>query len=119
MSESASIGRRPIIIGVAGGSGSGKTTVLERIVERLGSDRVTCIQHDSYYIDRGDLALEERAAINYDHPDAFDWDLLNDRLVDYVMPDVAWCGGISSSVRVSSSGSIGSMVTSAEPGTSR
>jgi len=80
MSVSANIRRRPIIIGVAGGSGSGKTTVVERIVERLGSDRVTCIQHDSYYLDRGDLAPLDRAAVNYDHPDALETSLLIEHL---------------------------------------
>jgi uridine kinase len=76
MTRSAKLERRPIIIGVAGGSGSGKTTVVNRIVERLGSERATCIQHDSYYIDRGDLAPEDRAAVNYDHPDALETPLL-------------------------------------------
>ena len=64
------------VIGVAGGSGSGKTTVVRRIVESLGSERVTVLDHDRYYRDRNDLRLEERAALNYDHPDSLETDLL-------------------------------------------
>ena len=66
----------PIVIGVAGGSGSGKTTVVRRIVESIGSDQVTVLDHDHYYRDRNDLRLEERAALNYDHPDSLETDLL-------------------------------------------
>lgn len=71
---------RPVIVGVAGGSGSGKTTVANRVAERLGPDRMTCLQHDSYYLDRSDLAVEQRAAINYDHPDALETGLLIEHL---------------------------------------
>jgi uridine kinase len=66
----------PLVIGVAGGSGSGKTTVVRRIVESIGDDQVTVIEHDRYYRDRNDLRLEERAALNYDHPDSLETDLL-------------------------------------------
>lgn len=65
-----------VVIGVAGGSGSGKTTVVRRIVESLGNDHVAVVQHDRYYRDRNDLRLEERAALNYDHPDSLETDLL-------------------------------------------
>jgi uridine kinase len=65
-----------VVIGVAGGSGSGKTTVVRRIVESLGNDQVTVLEHDRYYRYRGDLRLEERAALNYDHPDSLETDLL-------------------------------------------
>ena len=58
------------VIGVAGGSGSGKTTVVRRIVDSLGPEQVTLLDHDRYYRDRNDLRLEERAALNYDHPSA-------------------------------------------------
>jgi uridine kinase len=68
--------RAPVVIGVAGGSGSGKTTVVRRIVESLGPDQVTVLEHDRYYRDRNDLRLEERAVLNYDHPDALETDLL-------------------------------------------
>ena len=66
----------PVVIGVAGGSGSGKTTVVRRIVESLGDDQVTVVEHDRYYRDRNDLRLEERASLNYDHPDSLETDLL-------------------------------------------
>jgi uridine kinase len=66
----------PVIIGVAGGSGSGKTTVVRRIVESIGPDQVAVIEHDRYYRDRNDLRLEERASLNYDHPDSLETDLL-------------------------------------------
>jgi len=65
-----------IVIGVAGGSGSGKTTVVRRIVDALGEARVTVLEHDRYYRDRNDLRLEERAALNYDHPDSLETDLM-------------------------------------------
>jgi uridine kinase len=64
------------VIGVAGGSGSGKTTVVRRIVESLGDTQVTVLEHDRYYRDRNDLRFEERAALNYDHPDSLETDLL-------------------------------------------
>ncbi len=66
----------PIVIGVAGGSGSGKTTVVSEIVRDLGSDHVTIIQHDSYYWDRSDVPPADRVHINYDHPDALETPLL-------------------------------------------
>ena len=66
----------PIVIGVAGGSGSGKTTVVRRIVDALGDAQVTVLEHDRYYRDRNDLRLEERAALNYDHPDSLETDLM-------------------------------------------
>ena len=64
------------VIGVAGGSGSGKTTVVRRIVDSLGPDQVTLLDHDRYYRARNDLRLEERASLNYDHPDALETDLM-------------------------------------------
>ena len=69
-------GPGPVVIGVAGGSGSGKTTVVRRIIESLGDDQVTLLEHDRYYRDRSELRLEERAALNYDHPDALDTELM-------------------------------------------
>ena len=65
-----------IVIGVAGGSGSGKTTVVREIVRHLGPDQVAVIHHDSYYRDTGHLPLQERMGINYDHPDALETELL-------------------------------------------
>lgn len=72
--------RRPILIGIAGGTGSGKTLVARTLVERLGSDRVVIVEQDSYYNANWDLPIEERARINYDHPDAFDHGLLVDHV---------------------------------------
>jgi uridine kinase len=69
-------GSAPLVIGVAGGSGSGKTTVVRRIVDSIGDGQVTVLEHDRYYRDRNDLRLEERAALNYDHPDSLETDLL-------------------------------------------
>jgi uridine kinase len=61
-----------LVIGVAGGSGSGKTTVMSAIVERVGQRRVAVLPHDAYYRDLAHLPLEQRAQVNFDHPDAFD-----------------------------------------------
>ena len=68
--------RRPFLIGVGGGTGSGKTTVAERLAAMVGQWELALVKLDSYYCDRAQLPFEERAAINYDHPDAFDWPLL-------------------------------------------
>ena len=71
---------RPFLIGVAGGSSSGKTTVSERLAELAGEQHLALIKLDSYYVDLGDRSREERESFNFDHPDAFDWALLNDHL---------------------------------------
>ena len=65
------------IIGVAGGTGSGKTTVVKKIVEALPPHYVAVVPLDSYYNDTTAMTEAERRAINFDHPDAFDWELLN------------------------------------------
>jgi uridine kinase len=67
---------KTIIIGISGPSGSGKSLLANTIVNELGTDQVVVISEDSYYKDRPYLSLEERAKMNYDHPDAFDHDLL-------------------------------------------
>jgi uridine kinase len=67
---------RGILIGIAGGSGSGKTLVAQRIIQELGSDRVVILQQDSYYKDLSHLPFEERAAQNFDHPNAIDSELM-------------------------------------------
>ncbi len=67
---------RRILIGIAGGSGSGKTLVARNIVRELGSDRVVVIDQDSYYKNLEDIPLRDRDARNFDHPDAFDHELL-------------------------------------------
>lgn len=65
------------IIGIAGGTGSGKSTVVRRIVEALPPNYVAVVPLDSYYNDTSDMTEEERRSINFDHPDAFDWRLLH------------------------------------------
>jgi uridine kinase len=71
---------KPIIIGVAGGTASGKSTVAEAILERVGREHIAYIQHDSYYRDLSHLPLEERARMNFDHPDALETELLVEHL---------------------------------------
>jgi uridine kinase len=71
---------KPFLLGVAGGSGSGKTTVAERLTGLIGEPDLALVRLDAYYRDRNHLPFEERAAINYDHPDAFDWPLLLDHV---------------------------------------
>jgi uridine kinase len=72
--------QRPFLIGVAGGTCSGKTTVSEKLAELAGGEHLALIKLDSYYVARSHEPLEVRARANYDHPDAFDWQLLNDHL---------------------------------------
>ncbi|MBL7574997.1 uridine kinase [Peptoniphilus asaccharolyticus DSM 20463] len=72
--------RDPIIIGIAGGSGSGKSTVTNELVSMLDTERVTVIEEDSYYKDQSNVAFEQRVKTNYDHPFAFDHDLLIEHL---------------------------------------
>lgn len=64
-----------IVIGIAGGTGSGKTTITHKIMEHFGAD-VTVIYHDNYYKAHHDMSYEERTKLNYDHPDSFDTDLI-------------------------------------------
>lgn len=66
-----------IIIGIAGGTGSGKTTVVRRIIESLPQNEVVLLPQDSYYKDSSNVPVEERQNINFDHPNAFDWTLLS------------------------------------------
>lgn len=66
---------RPITIGVAGGSGSGKTTVARVILERIGEDKIAYLPHDAYYHDLGELPHEQRIQFNFDHPDSLDTEL--------------------------------------------
>jgi uridine kinase len=71
---------RPFILGVAGGTCSGKTTVAERLAEIVGAEHLALVKLDSYYWGRDHQPIEERAAVNYDHPDAFDWPLLTEHV---------------------------------------
>jgi len=66
----------PLVIGIAGGSGSGKTTVAQGILQRVGVDQIAFLQHDSYYKDLGGLAPAQRSEINFDHPNSLETDLL-------------------------------------------
>ncbi|MBN2548957.1 MAG: uridine kinase [Anaerolineales bacterium] len=66
----------PVVIGIAGGSGSGKTTLANLILEKIGADRIAYLPHDAYYKDLSDLPPNERLAINFDHPNSLDTDLL-------------------------------------------
>jgi uridine kinase len=70
----------PVVIGVAGGTGSGKTTVAQEILNRAGTAQISLIQHDAYYKDLGDLSPAQRAMQNFDHPDALDNALLIEHL---------------------------------------
>jgi len=73
---------RPIIIGVTGGSGSGKTSVSRAIFDQLHGQSLMMLQEDSYYKSQDDIPFEERTKVNYDHPNAFDTDLLIEQLED-------------------------------------
>ena len=72
--------KRPFMLGVAGGTCSGKTTVAERLVELMGEQQLALIKLDSYYWTRDDLPIEQRALTNWDHPESFDWPLLIDHV---------------------------------------
>ncbi len=71
---------KPLIIGIAGGSGSGKSTVAKNVADNLGALSVAFIDMDAYYRNFTELSLDERRHLNWDHPDAFDYDLLNDHI---------------------------------------
>ena len=96
------------IIGIAGGSGSGKTTVVRKIAEALPPHYVAVVPLDSYYSDTSHLTDEERHAINFDHPDAFDWKLLikhinalrNGEAVDQPTYSYILCNRLPETVRV-------------------
>ena len=65
-----------LIIGIAGGTGSGKSTVVQRIVHEMHDDNVAIIPQDSYYRDNSHIALEKRRQLNFDHPSSIEWELL-------------------------------------------
>ncbi len=97
-----------MIIGIAGGTGSGKTTVVRKIVESLPAGSVAVVSQDSYYKDSSHLPWEERRAQNFDEPRAFDWTLLHDHLlrlrngeaVDAPVYDFVTCSRLKETVRV-------------------
>src|SRR5687768_4415361 len=71
----------PLVIGIAGGSGSGKTTVAQEILKRVGADRIAYIQQDSYYKDLTGLPPTQRAEVNFDHPNSLETELLISHIV--------------------------------------
>jgi uridine kinase len=71
---------KPLVIGIAGGSGSGKSTVARNVAAALGNASVAFIDMDGYYLDHSHLPLAERKRVNWDHPNAFDWELLVSQL---------------------------------------
>lgn len=97
-----------LIIGIAGGSGSGKTTVVNRMIELLPENSVSVIAQDSYYWDNGHLPPEEKKKINFDHPDSIEWELLTrhlDQLRDghaIDMPTYSYveCARLSDTIKV-------------------
>ena len=66
----------PIVLGIAGGTGSGKTTVARSLIQLIGAEYVAYLEHDNYYRDLSHLSFEERSQVNFDHPDSFDTDLM-------------------------------------------
>lgn len=68
------------VIGIAGGTGSGKTTVVKKILQQLNKNQVSFLAQDSYYRDNGHLPVKERQLINFDHPDAIEFDLLTEHI---------------------------------------
>lgn len=71
-----------ILIGIAGGTGSGKTTLANKLIESFGQEEVSVLRHDNYYKRHDNMDYEERAKLNYDHPDAFDTELLCQHIRD-------------------------------------
>ena len=68
--------RKPLVIGIGGGTGAGKTTIARAITSELDAGSVAYLQHDAYYRDRPDLSDDERAKVNYDHPESLENELL-------------------------------------------
>ena len=71
----------PLVIGIAGGSGSGKTTVAQTILQRVGPDRISFLQHDAYYKDLSGLPPTQRAEVNFDHPNSLETELLTQHIL--------------------------------------
>lgn len=68
--------KKPLVIGIAGGTGSGKTTISNLIIDRVGHENIASLSHDAYYRDMVNLPLKKRAKVNYDHPDSLESELL-------------------------------------------
>src|SRR5262245_36819660 len=71
---------KPLIIGIAGGSGSGKSTVARNVAQAIRAESVAFIDMDAYYLNHAHLPIEERRKVNWDHPASFDWELLVEHL---------------------------------------
>ncbi len=84
MSTRKSMSPQPVVIGIAGGSGSGKSTVVRHLVEAVGRDRVCLLDHDSYYRDLSHLPFDERTMFNFDHPDALETSLMCEHLDELI-----------------------------------
>ena len=69
-----------MIVGICGGTGSGKTTIARKLFENLGNERVALLEQDSYYKDLSDISFQKRQKENFDHPDSIDYDLLTKHL---------------------------------------
>jgi uridine kinase len=76
--------RNPLVIGIAGGSGSGKTTVAQVILQRVGPDRISFLQHDAYYKDLSGLPPAQRAEVNFDHPNSLENELLTRHILQLI-----------------------------------
>lgn len=81
MNEKAK-GKKPVVFGVAGGTGSGKTTVARQILELVGTEQVAHLAHDAYYRDNPDLSFEERSQVNYDHPSSLETELMAHHVIE-------------------------------------
>ena len=75
---------KPFVIGISGGSGSGKSTIINEIIERIGPEKIAVLNHDAYYRHRPELSFEERTIINFDHPDSLETELLMRHLVQLI-----------------------------------
>lgn len=75
---------RPVVIGIAGGSGSGKTTIAHAVLEDVGPDRAVLVPHDAYYRDLPHLEFEQRAQVNFDHPDSLETELMVEQIKSLV-----------------------------------
>ncbi|MCF7926799.1 MAG: uridine kinase [Candidatus Izimaplasma sp.] len=76
--------KKPVIIAVGGGSASGKTTVVEKIIDRFHQKNVTVIRHDDYYKNQSDMPMKERRKVNYDHPFSLDNDLMYEQILKLI-----------------------------------
>ena len=83
--------QKPITIGVAGGTGSGKTTIAIKVLERVGADQIAFLTHDSYYKNLDNIPLSDRHRINFDHPDSLDTPLLIENIRDLLQGNDAQC----------------------------